>query len=86
MLVELCVNLSVEVGRKLPLKLVEIVRCSHLRLMVFQGHELHYMLEDGMINYGSYDFQWESVFDLIGELKTENTVIFISVISCSSKV
>ena len=44
------------------------------------------MLEDGMINYGSYDFQWESVFDLIGELKTENTVIFISVISCSNKV
>ena len=32
--------------------------------MVFQRHELHYMLEDGMINYGSYDFQWESVFDL----------------------
>ena len=28
----------------------------------------------------------ESVFDLIGELKTENAVIFISVISCSNKV
>ena len=86
MLVEFCVNLSVEIGRKLPLKLVEIVICSHLRIMVFQRHELHYMLEDGMISDGSYDFQWESVFDLIGELKTENTVIFISVISCSNKV
>ena len=54
--------------------------------MVFQRHELHYILEDGIISNVSYDVQWESVFDLIGELKTENTVIFISVISCSSKV
>ena len=54
--------------------------------MVFQRHELHYILEDGMISNGSYDVQWESVFDLVGELKTENTVIFISVISCSNKV
>ena len=72
--------------KKATLKLVEIVICSYLRLMVFQRHELHYMLEDGTTSCGSYDFQWESVFDLIGELKTENTVIFISVISCSSKV
>ena len=43
--------------------------------MVFQRHELHYILEDGMISNGSYDLRWESVFNLIGELKTENTVI-----------
>ena len=54
--------------------------------MVFQRHELHYILEDGMISNGSYDVQWESVFNLIGELKTESTDIFISVTSCSNKV